>query len=441
MKKWTFVAPLLVVVLALTFAPVMAQDGGELNIWSRFATDDPQVASDRWMVGLMEDFAEGTGNTSTNTFYPFDQINATLNVAVQSGVNVPDVSYVDTQQLGFFNVNGTLTDITDFVTSADWFDDLDPVALQTCTTPDGVILCVPVTSANFYMYYWTDAWPDGFPETTTEFLEEAPAVLEAGYFPVTFKGAEGASVERVYANLMRSYGATLAGPDGEATWASPESVEAIQFVRDIFDAGFVPEVALAPQFEFEEPFKQGQAGGFIAGTFSYVYLTPLIAPSGEVFEEEITGEFDSNAISVGDAFDAGEIAYAPPWRAPDGMPFSQINAEAWAIPFGSENPELALEYLDFLMQTDQNVAVAIANGQLPTLMSAQEDPAFETVYWQTAIEYRTEFGAAPPAWLDYDSALRLLSTAVVNIITDPNVDIMEELMDAQEEYNLGLEAL
>lgn len=441
-KRSLLLAATMIVIVSLFVGTigVIAQEDDTLTIWTKFNADNPQVASDRWLEAVIEDYQAEASVTLENTFVVYNEINTRLNVAVQSGGDIPDVSYVDSQNLGFYVNNGTLTDLTEFVTSADWYDDIDPVALQACTAPTGEILCVPTTTTNFFTYYWTDVYPDGYPATTDEFLAAAADIRAADIYPITFKGAEGASVERFYFPLMASFGSQVVDENGLATWANEESVAALEFVRTLFENDYVAPVALAPGFEFEEPFKQGEAGAFVAGTFSYVYLTPLTAPSDEVFEEAPPAEgFDTNAIAVGDAFDAGELAFAPALSAPGGTPQSMVLATAWAIPFGSENPSGAMDFINWQMSTQRNTDFAIAYGALPTVLSAAEGDAFSSAYWQAAAQYQAESGVAAPAWTNYDDALRLLSTAIVNIVTDDNADIMQELQAAQDEYNLGVE--
>lgn len=413
-----------------------AQDTPPIEIWTRFNTDNPQVTSDYWLADLLSTYQQEEQATVNNTFYPYDQINTAVNVAVQTGVNVPDLAYIDTEQIGFYAKNEALIDLTDFIQNAEWFNDLDSSALKTCTTPDGQILCVPSTTSNYYMYYWTDNYPTGFPQTTDAVLEIAPQIQNDGQYTFTFKAAEPVSVERFYAGLMLSYGADLAGEDGTAVWANEESVAALTFVRTLFAEDYVPQVALAPQFEYEEPFKQGLAGGFVAGTFSYVYLSPIISPSGIDYAQEITGGFDDEGLSIGQAYDDGAIQFAPPIAAPDGEPVSIISGEGWAIPYGATNIDAALAFIDYQMTVERNVEASIAGGKLPVLTSAQEHPAYQSDYWQYAIGVRDMYGIPAPAWQNYGIAQQLLSEAIVKIITNPDLDIMTVLQEAQDEYNL-----
>src|SRR5260221_6242407 len=143
------------------------------TIWTKFNAQSPQNTQDKWLAETLKDFTTQTGKAVTHVSQPFDQINSKLNLAVQAEGAVPDLSYVDGQQLGFFVQNGTLTDLTNYVKNASWFKDLNPAALASCTTPDGKILCVPSSVATTLIYYWTDGFPQGFPATTDKMLDIA----------------------------------------------------------------------------------------------------------------------------------------------------------------------------------------------------------------------------------------------------------------------------
>src|SRR5690242_1215090 len=83
---------------------VRAQNGKfpPITIWTKFNDQNPQNTQDQWLAAALKDYTDKTGNKVTNVNQPYDQINSKLNVAVQAGGDVPDVSYVDSQQLGFY---------------------------------------------------------------------------------------------------------------------------------------------------------------------------------------------------------------------------------------------------------------------------------------------------------------------------------------------------
>ncbi len=425
---------LLVIAVLLTGMGTYAQ-GTKLTVWTKFNAAAPQNSQDRWMSGLIKAYADQTKITLENTVQPADQINVKLIEAAKAKA-VPDVAYVDSQWLGTYIKNNALTDLTEFVRGAKWVTDLDPGALSACTAPDGKIYCVPTSTASFFTYYWFQSFPNGYPLTTDEMLQIAETLKGAGKYAITFKGAESTSIERFYFSLISTFGGQFATPDGKAAWATPETAKAVEYARTLVQKGYAPKTVLSPGFEWENAFKEGKAASFVAGTFSYIFLTPLTSPTGAKFDVPTPQNgFDTNAIAVGAAYDKGELAFAPPLTAPGGKPASMVLATAWAIPAGSKNVEAVKAFITYEMETKRNIEFAVAYGALPSMTSAINDPIFASAYWQSAAKYQAESGIAAPNWADYNLALKVLSTAIVKCVNDPSVDIAATLKSAQDEYN------
>ncbi|MBE7511541.1 MAG: extracellular solute-binding protein [Anaerolineales bacterium] len=443
MKRISLLGLVVALVATMMFrvSGAAAQTQPPLTLWTKFNDQNPQNTQDKWLKSTLADYKAKTGNDVTNIFQPYDQINEKLNVAVLAGGSVPDVSYVDSQRLGFFAQNGTLTDLTEWVKGSTWYADLSPQAVEACTTPDGKILCVPTSAANHFMYYWKDYYPDGVPADTESFLKMAAEMKAAApdKFPFTGKLAEKAAVERFYYGLILSHGEDIADEDGLAAWANEGTVKVVEFVREMYEKGYMAKESLAPAFDNEEPFKRGDAGAFVSGSYSYVYLTPLTAPDGTTFEGDITGDFDPKALSVGAAAEAGKLGYAPPFTAPGGIPASLILASAWGIPVGAKNVEAAKAFIDFQMTTANNVAFAASYGALPVLNSSLAAPEFQTEYWQAVADLQAEYGVGAPTLRDYDRGMTILADTIVKLITNPSLDIMSELEAAEDEYNAELE--
>ncbi len=431
MKRWSV---LLVVAIMLVgaVATTRAQTGKQppITIWTKFNDQNPQNSQDQWLAAALKEYTDKTGNKVTNVNQPYDQINSKLNVAVQAKGDVPDVSYIDTQQLGFYTQNGTLMDLTDWVKGAPWYKDISPSAMAPCTTPDGKISCVPTSIASTLVYYWKDLYPNGFPATTDQLLAAAKDLKAKNKFAVTMKASEKFSVETTYFGLIKSYGGEIADKDGKAVWANPQTEAALKFVRELFVNKYAPEVALAPGFDDEEPFKRADAAGFLAGSWSYVYLNPLTAPDGT--------KFDKQSESVAVAFDAGKMGFAPPLAAPNGKPVAWAVGTGWAIPVGSPNVDAAKAYIDFQMTTERDATFAVAYGALPSMTSALADKAFQTPYWKAVAQYQKDYAQPAPNLIDYDKGTIILGDTINKLMTDPSKDIMTELKAAQDEYNSGL---
>lgn len=430
-----FVAAL-TLISALANTTVRAQTSGQtakqpdIVIWTKFNDTNPQNTQDKWLADALKEYTSKTGNKITNVNQPYDQINAKLNVAVQSKGDVPDASYVDSSKLGFYTQNGTLIDLTDWAKSTSWYKDLSPAALASCTTPDGKILCIPTGIQNTLVYYWKDAYPNGFPATTDALLAAAKDIAAKGKFAITLKASESFSVEVSYFSLIKTFGGEIADKDGKAAWSNPGAVAAVQFLRTLFTSKYAPEVDLAPGFDDEEAFKRSDAGAFMAGSWSYVYLAPLTAPDGT--------KFDKDAGSVEAAFDAGKLGFAPPLSAPNSKPVSFAQMTGWAIPQGAVNVDAAKAFIDFEMTTERNVTYAIAYGALPTMESALKADAFQTPYWQAVIKYQSDFAQPAAGLIEYDKGITALSDTINKLLTDPSKDIAQALKSSQDEYNASV---
>jgi len=425
--------------LALVFsgfsAPTSRAQGAKLGIWTKYNAAAPQTPADRWMAALIQGYAGQTGIGLDHVTQPADQINTKVIEAAKAKV-VPDVAYIDSQWLGTYIKNNALTDLTDFVRGAKWVTDIDPGALAACTAPDGKIYCVPTSTASFFIAYWNQLFPSGYPFTTDDLLKTAEDLKKTGKYAITFKGGETASVEDFYASLISTFGGKLADASGKASWASPESAKAVDFVRTLVQKGYTPKAALGAGLDWQTSFKTSETASIVTGTFSYMSLLPLTSPSGQKYEMPVpaTG-FDTNALAMGAAYDKAELAFAAPLTAPGGKPTSVVLATAWAIPAGAKNVDGAKGFITYEIDTKRNIEFAVANGALPAMTSAINDPMFATAYWQSAAKYQSESGISAPSWADYNLALKLLSTAIVNCANDPGRDIAAELQKAQDEYN------
>lgn len=407
----------------------------EIILWTKFNdqnTTDPN-SQDKWIAQALKDFTAKTGQKITNVVQPFDQINSKLNLAVQSKGDVPDVSYIDTQSLPFFIKNGALQDMSAYVKAAPWYKNISPSALTTCTAPDGKIYCVPTSLAGASTYFWTSAYPNGFPKTAQELLVASREIKKADpkKFGVTFKGSEGISLSITWFPLITSAGGQIADPvTGKATWANDKVKAVVEWGRAMFGEKLVPEVALATGFDDEQPFMDGNAGAFLAGSWSYVYLNPLTAPDKT--------KFDNKSDSVQKAAEAGKLGFAPPLAWEGGKPALMITGTAYAFPVGSKNVKGGQAWIDFQMDSAENAKFASQYGGIPTNSDSLKDAAFQTTYWKAISANINTYAQNPPALTDYDKGLAALTDTINKLLVDPKLDIMKELQAAQDNYNAGL---
>ncbi len=409
-------------------------DSGEkemvIKMWSKFNHTNPQNTQDEWLAKVIQDFESDTGYIIENTFVPYDKIQSKVNLAVQAGGNVPDISYVD-QDIDFYARNGALMDITSFMKKATWYQELGDVALNGVKANDGNYYAIPSLLGGHMLYYWTAAYPDGPPETTEDLLNAGARLAKEGKYAITFKGAEGTGTDMFLFQLVYTFGGAYTDKEGNSIFASKGTVQAIEYLRTLYAKDYAPEVTLSSGFEFETPFKDGTAGALVAGSWSYVYLNPLTSPDGQVF--------DSGSESVEEAVKAGAMGIADPVAAPGSQPYSNVSGfNGWGIPTGADNVEGAKEFLNYVMEAGKNADYAVAYGGLPTVAGGMEDPRFrESNYWSEVGASINRVGKVtkPNANPKFRTKFNEL---VVTLIQKPNLDIMTELKKLQDSLNAEL---
>lgn len=419
------VLALLLIVVLISVGAVRAQEK-TLIIWTVYNSDSPQNDQDKWMAQLIEDY-KAEGVTLKNVTRPFDTISTDLNLALLAGGDVPDVSYVSAAAISPFAINGTLTDLRDFIDQAPWKDDLDPVALSACTTPDGEVLCIPTTMATTLTYYWKDAYPNAYDGSI-----EGLAADTTTKYALTGKSSDVFGFDVFFFPLLTSYGVQFADENGLATWASPEAVKGIEAIRQLYANQKIPDTALATGFDYENNFKDGSAGAFLAGSWSYVFLNPLKTPAGK--------EYPADSTAVEKALAAGDLQFAPPIHTNAGKPATLLVLNAWVIPKDAKDIEGAKAFINWDMTTGRNVAYAVSYGGLPTLKSGLQDDAFKTPYWTGVADILQKYGAPPPSFFDAHAAKQKFADTVVDLIQHPDKDILSTLQTAQDEYNAEVAA-
>jgi len=364
----------------------------------------------------------------------FDQKDAELIAAVQAGGEVPD-AYEVADGVASFYTHGTLQDITDWAQSQSWFKDIDPSTLTVCTGPDGQLYCVPITDRPQLVYVWNDRYPNGFPKSQEEFMTQAAALKDQGFYALTFFGStdkNGQGVYRGLGTIEQSFGGRVDDGNGHMLLDTPENVAFIQFVRDIVAKGYVPEIAFAGGFQEEEAFKDSSAGAFPTGADGYVFLNPLTAPDGTKYDQGNENDF-LNAVAD------GEIYLSPFFSGVEGQkPGCHIAGTGVGIPVGANNVEGAKAYINWLMSPEENPQFVAGIGSAPALTTSLSDPAFQTPYFEQLKKVNSEQSCRP--WYgsleDSATARPIIMNAWYQLIKqDPTADIHQVLSQAQDQYN------
>jgi len=366
---------------------------------------------------------------------PYDKIAAELVAASIAGGDVPDLTEMEGNVLMTYYNNGVLMDITDWAQQQEWFADMDQSAINACTGPDGRLYCIPGAIRPHLTYVWADHFPNGYPTTPEQFMVEAERLKAEGINAMTFFGSTaygGDGATRAVWTIISSFGGTYYDDEGNMLLNSPETVAAIEFLREIVAKGYVSDVSFAGGFQEEEAFKDSSAGAIPTGLFGYLYINPLTAPDGTKYETG-TSEDILNAIAAGDVI-------LRPSFAPEGKtPGCNIDVEALAIPVGSKNVEAAYDFINWVMTPDNNAEFVVGpGGGFPALKSILGHPKFGTSFYQQAAIAVN--GSSCKSWQGTferpNEAAELIMNVVFRLIKEnPSLDIYTELTKTQDEYN------
>lgn len=412
--------------------------------WYQYDQNNTDPASDervgneylRKTIPLFNEAYAGKWNW-VNQPKAWDKMSAELVAAVQAGGEVPDLFEMQGNQLNDFYRNGAIQDLTDWAQSQSWFNDLDASAVESCKGPDGKLYCIPISQRPQVVYVWKDIFPNGFPKTPDDFMEQAAALKDQGLYAMTFFGSTdkgGGGVNRAVNTTISSFGGRFDDGDGNMVLDTPENVAAIEFLREIVAGGYVPEVSFAGGYQEEEPFKDGTAGALPSGLNGYRYLNPLKAPNGTEYAK-------GSEEDVLDAVAAGDLLISS-FLAPEGKkPGCNTDVAGFVIPVGAKNAEAAHDYISWIMEPEQNADWVLGpGGGFPVLKTTLTLDQFKAPFYQQAAEAVSASACRP--WygsLERTSEAQLLiMTTIYKLIKeDPTADISAELTRAQEEYNAG----
>ncbi len=411
--------------------------------WFQYDQDNEDPASDervgneylRKTIPMFNEAYEGKWNW-VNQPKAFDKMTTELVAAGLAGGDVPDIFEMsNTQDLIDFYQNGTVQDLTDWAKAQSWYSDLGPGGIASCSGPDGKLYCIPISQRPQLVYVWSDRFPDGYPTTVEDFLAEAERLKGEGLYAITFfgstdKGGEG--LTRAIWTTLASFGGSLDDGQGNMVLDTPENIAAIEFLRELVINEYVPEIAFAGGFQEEEAFKDASAGSFPTGLFGYRYVNPLMAPNGTAYDK-------GSAEDMLDAIAAGDVTLQPFIAAEGQEPGCGIDIAGFVIPVGAKNVEAAYDYINWIMEPDQNADYVIGpGGGFPVLKETQAHELFQTPFYKEAAKAVGASTCTP--WFGSlkrpnEAQSAVMATIYKLIKEDPTADISSALVETQDEYN------
>lgn len=243
---------------------------GDIEVWAMGA--EAEVLDD-FVTGFEEENPDAEVNV---TAIPWENAHGKIQTAIASG-EVPDVSLIGTTWMGEFAESGGLDPTpAGLVEESDFFE-----GPWGSTVVGDTSYGVPWYVETRVLFYRTDlaqqaGW-DEAPRTWEELVQfagdlETKAGAEYG---LNLQPGQTGSWQTVLP-FAWSNGATVTTEDGtEYTLDSPEMVEALEYYKSFFDAGYAP-TRMLDAGELESGFASGQFGAFISGPWH----TTLVEEAG-----------------------------------------------------------------------------------------------------------------------------------------------------------------
>lgn len=309
-------------------------EGDTLLVWDIFAREGESAVVDQ----LNDEFEQEHGVTIEREARPLDDLKVTLPQAMGQE-DGPDVASVNQGQadMGTMVEAGLLLDVTAFAEERGWNEAFGELLLQRNSfEADGTgfgggnvygIAPQAEVVGFFYNKEKLEALGEDVPETFEELEALLAAASEAGETPINFGNSDAWPGIHTYGSVEH----TLVDTDylnewifhqGDATFDRPENVQAAELVRDWAEAGYFTENYEGIGYDDSvAAFSSGE--GLLMLTGSWV-ATELEDPSN-------FGFFTVPGVD-------GDPA---PQTGGQGVPF--------AVRAGTQSPELAMEYVDWMV--------------------------------------------------------------------------------------------
>lgn len=289
---------------------------------------------------------------------------------------------------------------------------------------EGELIALPIRIAGWVLIYRTDLFEEAGlepPTTWSEFRAAAEALTGDGVYGVAPALRQGNYLTTQWIPFLLGHGGSILNEDRTAAaFNTPEGIRATQFFVDLVADGLVPPGAAAyEQSDIITAMSQGIAAMALA--YSPYYLN--------------INDPETSVVT-------GNVAIAPfiPHDDEAGMTESStlISGWGWGVPSSSRNPELALQFIEFVASEEEQLRLAIENNNAPTAAAVYESEEYLAVYEEApnvlAALARAEDRPLVESWTVIEDILaRELSSAITGAKS-----VEQALADAEAAVNAQL---
>ncbi len=412
MKRFLFVAVLLVLLTMVAIVPVRAQ-GETLEIYITGLSEDVQ----NWFrevafPAFQETYPDVTLEIITGDWGSFD---ASVAGWITTGEG-PDIVYLGSEYAATYGP--LLTDMDPYL--ADWeeLDQFLPAALETATY-DGKLRGLPLLMSARPIFYRSDLIAEGseIPTTFEEalaFYEANSEVVDGAMTRMGFMDIGGILFdEQEFIAYIQSAGGELYYEDGTSAFDSPETAEALQYMYDRRRI-IMPTEDTAGLPPIEGP--AIASGNVVSGIWAMWQLPPVSDPVWE----NIT------------------IAPYPAGSGENARQVVQVFTDWLAVPAYNENPELAAEFLKFITSRENAIALSEIAGFTPVRTDAWDSIRESSPVWDTILGLAEEFGVGF-ADIRASAELRPLIREQVTLFLTDQQSLEDTQQNLKDEYDAILE--
>lgn len=230
---------------------------GKVTMWVYPLLADKESS---WWQQRVADFKKQYANVDVEVVVqPWANRDTQLTTAIAGGKG-PDVVYLNADQIPQYAAEGALADLSD-VLAADKAD-FRPNAYDAMSY-DGELVAAPVlmsvTSTLVNKQVLQAAGVTEAPKTWDDLKALAPKLKDKGLYATEFYGVPTSLNATYYPYLWQAGGQVLSDDGKKSAFNSDAGVKALQFLKDLVDAGAMPKDPLTTMPTAEtEPFAQGK---------------------------------------------------------------------------------------------------------------------------------------------------------------------------------------
>lgn len=400
--------------LIMSGLPATAQDSTTLRL-STWQWEDPAYAP--FWTGSVAAFEEANPGVTIEPFnFPIDQLWDRLNIEIAAGTP-PDLievtgfnvfQYIEQDVLAPLNECFADTDIVETTLAQDSY----------AVDEEGNIYALNLSARTLQLYVnrtLFDAAGVEVPTNFDEFQAAAVALTNADseqYGLVLTNLAHSRLYEGILV-MVAGYGGHFS-VDGQPAFTSPEVIQGVQFFKDLFDAGVMPEGVADGGAQYSY-FNSGNVAMSIDGSWYWAVLeenAPDLLPNIEIY----------------------------PIPTDSALPTGGVN-NLIGISADTPNFDLACEYLKFIaapewatVWTESSGTINARQGSVPEEFLT-ENPWFNTYADQLPLAVPV---AIPGLEIYHNDMVRLVNQYVVEVLYN-DVPVEEAMASLQEEVETFIE--